>query len=187
MARPSKLSPEQWAEIERRIVSGEVLRDLAKEFDVSPAAISRKGFTQQSKQVQAVAQQVAEAQTALAELPVAQQYTALSLASKLRNISDSLAAGAELGAKNFHRLSSLANTELQKVDDANPAGSESTLKVVAGLTKMANDAAASPLNLLAANKETVKELNMPKPEDEPLPPLRPQVSREEWLKIHGHA
>jgi hypothetical protein len=41
------------------------------------------------------------------------------------------------------------------------------LKTVSVLTKMANDAAASPINLLAANKETVKELNLPKPEDEP--------------------
>lgn len=162
MGRPSKLSPEQWAEIERRITDGEVLRDLAKEFDVSPAAISRKGFTQQSKRVQEVAQQVAKAQTALAELPVAQQYTALSLADKLRSISSSLAAGAELGAKNFHRLNALANAELQKVNDAavlTDDTSMAALKTVSVLTKMANDAASSPINLLAANKETVKRIN----------------------------
>jgi hypothetical protein len=190
MGRPSKLSPEQWAEIGRRITDGEVLRDLAKEFDVSPAAISRKGFTQQSKRVQEVAQQVAKAQTALAELPVPQQYTALSLADKLRSISSSLAAGAELGAKNFHRLNALANAELQKVDDAavlTEDTSMAALKTVSVLTKMANDAAASPINLLAANKETVRELNLPKPEDEPPPPLRPQISRDEWLKTHGLA
>lgn len=159
MARPSKLSPGQWAEIERRIAGGEGVRDLAKEFGVSPGAISQRGFSKQSKRVQEVAHKVAEAQTALAELPVAQQYTAISLAAKLRSISESMAAGAELGAKNFHRLSSMANTELQKVDETNLQQSEGSLKAVAVLTKMANEAAASPINLLAANKETIKKLN----------------------------
>jgi hypothetical protein len=157
MGRPSKLSPEQWAEIERRIAGGEVLRDLAAEFGISPAAISRKGFTQQSKRVQAVAQQVADAQTALAELPVPQQYAALTMADELRGLSVDMLGSARLGAKNSYRLNSLANSELQKVDDADPMASAEALKGVAVLTKMANDAAATPLNLLNANRERMKE------------------------------
>lgn len=158
MARPSKLTPDQWAEIERRLLSGEGASALAKEFGVHPAQITRR-VSQVTQIVRNVAEKVAIAQSALAELPVAQQYSAMSLAEKLRNISSSLAAGAELGAKNFHRLSELANTELQKIDDSKPLESGDALKGVAILTKMANDAAASPLNLLAANKETVKRLN----------------------------
>ena len=68
-----------------------------------------------------------------------------------------MASGAELSAKSYHRLSALSNAELQKVDDANPGGSEAVLKVAAGLQRMANDAAASPLNLLAANKDHGKK------------------------------
>jgi hypothetical protein len=155
MARPSKLTPEQWAEIERRLAAGESAAALAREFDISPSQITRR-VSHVSQSIRNVAEQVAQAQTALAELPVAQQYAAIGLAEKLRNISHSLAAGAELGAKNFHRLSALANTELQKVDDADPGTSDVNLKNAAVLTKMANDAAATPINLLAANKEKLK-------------------------------
>lgn len=188
MGRPSKLTPEQWAEIERRIAGGEGVRDLAKEFNVSPGLISQKGFSKQAKRVQEAAHKVAEAQTSLAALPVHEQYVALSLAEKLRSISSSMAAGAELGAKNFHRLNALANQELQKVDDASlltDDKSVAALKTVAVLTKMANDAASTPVNLLAANKETVREINKPPESEEPSEPLRPQVTRAEWLKQHG--
>lgn len=157
MGRPSKLTPEQWADIERRMSGGEKAADLAREHGVSQSQITRR-VTQVSQVVRNVAVKVAEAQTALAALPAAQQYNALSLADKLRSISHSMAAGAELGAKNFHRLSALANNELQKVDDANVTSSEGALKVVAVLTKMANDAAATPVNLLAANKDRIVKL-----------------------------
>ncbi len=152
MARPSKLSPQQWAEVERRLAAGEGVRDLARAFGVSPAAVSKRGVSKQTKQVQVVAKQLAQAQTALAALPVAQQYTAVSLAEKLRNISGSLASAAELGAKTAHRLNALANTEVNKVDDANPLASIEELRSVGVLTKLANDSAHIAVNLLAANK-----------------------------------
>lgn len=159
MARPSKLTPEQWLEIERRLAAGDGVRDLAREFGVSPAAVSKRGVSKRSKQVQAVAKQLASAQTALAALPVPQQYVAMSLADKLRNISTSLAAAAELGAATAHRLSALANSEVAKVDDAEPLESVESLKGVAALTKLANDSASIALNLLSANKEQIQKLN----------------------------
>ena len=156
MARPSKLSPQQWAEVERRLAAGDGVRDLAREFGVSPAAVSKRGVSKQTKQVQVVAKQLAEAQTALAALPVAQQYTAVSLAEKLRNISGSLASAAELGAATAHRLHALANSEVAKVDDAEPMASIENLRNVGVLTKLANDSSHIALNLLAANKERIK-------------------------------
>ena len=156
MARPSKLSPEQWAEVDRRLAAGEGVRDLAREFGINPSAISRRGVAHQSQRVRVVAQQVAAAQTALAELPVSQQYTALSLAEKLRNISASLASAAELGAATAHRLHALANSEVAKVDDAEPMASIESLRNVGVLTKLANDSSHIALNLLAANKERIK-------------------------------
>lgn len=156
MGRPSKLTPEQWADVDRRLAAGESGSELAREYGVSPAAMSRRGVTQKSQVVRNVAQKLADAQTALAELPLPQQYTAMTLAAKLRNISDNLASAAELGAKTSHRLQALANTVMQKVDDADPMLSKDHLQGVAVLTKMANDAAATPLNLLAANKGAIK-------------------------------
>jgi len=164
MARPSKLSPQQWADIERRMSEGERASDLAREFEVHPSQITRR-VSQVSQQVRNVAQKVADAQSALAELPVRQQYSALSLAEKLRNLSASVASAAELGAMTGHRLHALANSEVAKVDDADPLKSIETLKSVGVLTKLANESLVPALNLIAANKDAVKRLN-----DEPPPP-----------------
>lgn len=160
MGRPSKLSPDQWAEIERRLAAGEGASDLAREFGISPASVSVR-VSKVSKKVSETAFKLAEAQTALAELPVAQQYAAVSLAEKLRAISVSLANAAELGAKTAHRLHALANAEVVKVDDADPLKSMDALKGVSVLTKLANDSSQIAVNLLNANRETVKEANRP--------------------------
>lgn len=163
MARPSKLSPQQWADIERRMAEGEKASDLAREFGINPSQITRR-VSQISQKVRNVAQQVAAAQTALAELPVRQQYSAMSLAEKLRNMSASVASAAELGAKTGHRLHALANSEVAKVDDADPLGSIEALKGVGVLTKLANESLAPALNLIAANKDSVNRMNEEAPE-----------------------
>jgi len=149
MARPSKLSPEQWAEVERRLAAGEGVRDLARAFGVSPAAVSKRGVSKQTKQVQVVAKQLAEAQTALAALPVAQQYTALSLAEQMRRIGRSMASAASLSAATAHRMHALANQEAQKIDDADPLANRDALMGVQALTKMGNDAAVLPMQVIS--------------------------------------
>lgn len=155
MGRQSKLTPAQWQEIERRLSNGEGASALAREFGISPASISVK-FSKITKKVTETAHKLADAQIALAELPVAQQYQAVSLAEKLQNISHSLASAAELGAKTAHRLHSLANSEVNKVDDANPLDSLDSLKGVGILTKLANESSQIAVNLLSANKEAMK-------------------------------
>ena len=152
MARPSKLSPAQWREVERRSAEGEGARALGKEFGLDEAAIRRR-VNPQTPQVRKVAVKLAEAQTELAALPIAQQYSAISLADKLRNISASLACAAELGAATAHRLHALANNEVCKIDDADPLASIEALKGVAVLTRMGNDSAVLGMGLLAANKD----------------------------------
>ena len=163
MARPSKLTPDQWKEVERRLPI-EGASALAREFGISEAGIRKKFGSNQtisskSSKVRDVAHKLADAHTALAELPVRQQYIAVSLAEKLRNISDNLAAAASYGAQTAHRLSALANSEVAKVDDAEPLASVENLKGVAALTKLANESATIALNLLNANKETVQRIN----------------------------
>ena len=125
-------------------------------------------------------------EVARAALTPIQRNTADNLAAKLMSISNSLAAAGELGAKTAHRLNALANSEVGKIDDSDPLGSRENLQGVAVLTKLANDSASIALNLLAANKATVEQMNNEKPPEEE-PPLRPQISRDEWLKLHGHA
>lgn len=184
MARPSKLSPEQWAEVERRASEGESIRSLARSFGVDESSI-RARVSPQTPRVKEVAQKVVEAREALATLPVPQQYVALSLADKLRSISTSLASAAELGAKTAHRLHSLANSQVAKVDDAEPMKSLGELRDVGVLTKLANDSANIAINLLAANRETVQKINAPAEPEEAKEPLRQRVTLEEWKKAHG--
>jgi hypothetical protein len=188
MGRKSKLTDGQWEEIGRRIVAGEKPAALAREFKVSPSTISER-FSKTVENVKAVANQIVATDQALKSLSIPEQISAVSLAQDLISISGHLAGAAKFGSATAHRLAGIAHGKVQEIDDAAPLNAESVeaLKGVAALTKLANDSASIALNLLAANKETVKELNLPKPEDEPPPPLRPQISREEWLKIHGHA
>lgn len=176
--RPPKLSPAQQDEVRRRLAEGEGVRALAREFKVSPTTIG--ALSGHTGHVRKVAEQVAAAHVALAALPVAQQHMALSLADKLRSISDNLAAAAMHGAATAHRLNALANAEVAKVDDADPLANVEALRGVGVLTKLANDSASVALNLLAANKPTVERLNAPAPAAPSVDPtkLSPQALQE---------
>lgn len=169
MARPSKLTSDQWANIRDRLLAGETGRSLGRQFDVSETAIRKRFGSQlsQSSQVRSAADKLVVANIALAALPPSQRPIAIGLADKLRSISDSLASAAELGARTGHRLQALANAEVGRVDDADPLSEESiaALKGVGVLTRLANDSAHIALNLLAANKDAVKKMDDIPPED----------------------
>jgi hypothetical protein len=178
MGRKSSLTPEQWVEIERRhLVDGESVRSLAKEFSVDEAAIRRKINPQKSadekstKSLRELADAKLSADKAVKEisaeisaLPIARQQIVSDLAQKLMNISGHLASAAEYGAATAHRLSGIAHMKIAEIDDSKPLDPQSieTLKGIAVLTKMANESSEIAVNLLTANKETVKELNKPR-------------------------
>jgi ABC-type transporter Mla subunit MlaD len=123
----------------------------------------REKVTAQLNQIKTVANQIVATEQALKALPIAAQQSAHSLAYKLRSISEHLAHAADFGAATAHRLSGIAHAKVQEIDDAAPLNAESmeSLKGVAVLTRMANDAAATGINLLNANKEAVKSLDEP--------------------------
>lgn len=156
MARPSKLSPAQWHEVEKRAAEGESLSALAREFGVGRSTISDR-VSVVSGRVRETAQRLADAQAALAELPARQQHMAVSLAEKMRNISRSLASAAELGADTAHRLHEIANTEIARLDDSDPVASIEAIKAVGVMTRVANDSASIALGLLAANKDAARD------------------------------
>lgn len=155
MARPSKLSAEQWSILEQRYQAGEGASALAREFGIDEAAIRRK-FVRDTPKVREAAKLLADGQSAVAALPVSLRPVAIDLAAKLRNISNSLASAAELGSATAHRLHALANSEVAKVDDAEPMASIDTLRNVGVLTKLANDSSQIAVSLLAANKDRIK-------------------------------
>lgn len=168
MARKSPLTKNQWKEIERRLADNEPGCKLAKEFGVTYNAI-KKRFGAHAKDIKSVANQIIETENNLKALPISAQISAVNLASKLRSISEHLAGAAEYGAMTAHRLSGLANSEVQKIDDVDPLQGDSLekLKGVSALTRLSNDSAEIGLNLLRANKETVDNLN--KSDDKPEP------------------
>ena len=166
MARPSKLTDAQWEEIGKRLLQGEATSALAREYGVSKGAISQR-FSKRTETVKAVANQIVETDRALSLLNVSEQIAACDLAVQLKSISQHLASAANYGAMTAHRLSAMANTQLDKVDDVNPMETADVLQGVAALTKMANSSSEIALNLLRANKEKVDELNRGDTKQEP--------------------
>jgi NAD-specific glutamate dehydrogenase len=164
------------------LVDGESINSLAKEFKVNESAIRRKikpnkaeGETQ-PKSLISLANEKVSAEKALrniseqiSELPIARQQIVTDLTQKLMNISTHLGSAAEYGAATAHRLSGIAHMKANEIDDAKPLNAESleSLKGIAVLTKMANEASEIGVNLLRANKEAVDDLN--KPEEKEVP------------------
>lgn len=166
MGRKSKLTEAQWAEIESRMLNGESRTSLGKEFGIAESSIREK-FKGQTDTIKVVANKMADAALALRSLPIPAQITANSLARKLIDISENLASAAMHGSATAHRLNALANSEVSKVDDADPLKSIKQLRNVGVLTKLANESASIGINLLAANKEAIKRMNEPQGDDGP--------------------
>jgi len=154
MGRKSKLTDAQWDQIQKRLLAGELPADLAREFKIDRAAITRR-FSQQLNTVKSVAKQIVSAEEALYDLPVAQQLITISLANDLRAISRHLAGAGVKGAATAHRISAMAHAQTEFLDDTDTTGETNVpiLKSINMLTSVANDAAKIGLNLLAANKE----------------------------------
>ncbi|WP_422846880.1 helix-turn-helix domain-containing protein [Acidovorax sp. M14] len=160
MGRKSKLTERQWEQIGKRLLAGESGRALAKEFGVSEATI-RGRFSAQVAEIKTVANQIVATEQALKALPISAQIAAHNLADELIAISTHLAGAGKFGAATAHRLSGIAHAKVQEIDDAAPLDEESmdALKGVAVLTRMANESSQIGMNLLQANKDSIKEMN----------------------------
>lgn len=160
MGRKSKLSEKQWEQIGKRLLAGESGRALAKEFGVSEATI-RARFSTQVAEIKTVANQIVATEQALKALPISSQIAAHNLADELIAISTHLAGAGKYGAATAHRLSGIAHAKVQEIDDAAPLDEKSmeSLKGVAVLTRMANESSQIGMNLLQANKDSIKEMN----------------------------
>lgn len=182
MGRKSSLSAEQWIEVERRhLVDGVSINALATEFGVNESSIRRRikpsraesptrknplhALAEEKVRVDAESKRISEQ---IAELPYANQLIVSDLARKLTNISEHIGSAAEISAASAHRLSMLANQQLELVDDVNPLKSIVQLQAMALLQKMANSSSEIPMNLLRANKDAIEEMNKPKSGTTPL-------------------
>ena len=163
--RPPALTPAQQEEVRRRLAAGEGVRALSAEFGVGKATIGR--LAGHAGRVRQVAETLAAAHSALAELPIQQQHQALSLAEKLRSISSSIADAAAHGADTAQHLHALANAEARKVKTYEDPCAGSRLHAVGALTKLANEAAVIPLGLISRAQQRGASLDDPTPDDSP--------------------
>lgn len=77
MGRKSKLTLEQWAEVDRRLMDGEGQRALAREFCISETALrQRLAKIGRSPTVQKVASMIVETEAALKSMPISAQLSA---------------------------------------------------------------------------------------------------------------
>jgi transposase-like protein len=173
MGRKSSLTPEQWAEVERKhLVDGAPINALAAEYGVNESSIRRRlkpkkaGAAGGKSPLHSLAEEKVRAEAEakrvtaqIAQLPQTQQLIVSDLARKLSNISEHIGSAAEISAASAHRLSMLANQQLDKVDDVNPLSTAAELKTFEVLQSMANGASQIPMNLLKANKDTIEDMN----------------------------
>lgn len=187
MGRKSSLTPDQWIEVERRIlVEGEAVFAVAAEFGINESSIRRKikpnsadkaeRAQNHHPELRDIAADKVRADTEskrvseqIATLPYAKQQIVSDLARKLTNISEHMASGAEYSAATYHRLAGIAHMKTQNIDDTAPLTEETVneRKDIASIMRMANEAAEVPLGLLKANKEAVDEINKSAEKDVP--------------------
>ena len=106
-----------------------------------------------------MAEKLAAAQTALAELPKHQQPVAIGLADQLQAISASALQAARHGADTSAQLAAVANRQARKFvrvmddagDDADPMDHQERLYAISAMTKVSNDAMAPALALIKAS------------------------------------
>lgn len=181
MARPSKLTSDQWDTITKRLMAGEKASDLAREYGVSKTAVSVR-VSKRTEALKDVANQLVSAETKLRALPVSEQVMVLTLADELRAISTHLAGAAKFGAATAHRLAGIANGIVDQIDDAEPLKSMEQIKAVHALSDTANKTAHIALNLLAANKGNIP-LEPPRPAG--VLPADVQDAAIEYAKLMG--
>jgi transposase-like protein len=171
MGRKSKLTPEQWLEIERlHLIEGKSINSLSKKFNINETNIRRKiklnaksGEKPQSNLKILALRKIAsdKEQQNIAEeltlLPYAKQDIVLNLVKKLNNVAHHLASAAEYGAMTSHRLAQMANTQAEKIDTENPIESAEVLLSVKALTELSNAAAKTGVDLLRANGQGAME------------------------------
>lgn len=203
MGRASKLTDEQWVMVERRhLVDGESINALAAELGINESSLRRRIRPNKAespraknnlrfiaeKKVLADAESMRISQQ-IAELPFSKQRIVSDLAARLSAISENLGLTAQNCAASAYRLSVLANQQLEKVDDADPMSSVAPLQAHAALQKLCNAAAEMPTNLVRANKDQMEaQLERERAAEEKkasVVPLRPQLTREEWMAAHG--
>lgn len=163
MARPSKLTEKQWQVVIERAVAGESVRAIARELKISESTI-RERVSAQVKQIKDVANQIVSTDLALKQMPVSAQITAHNLADMIKAMQLNLVVSAVNGASVAAKLSAIALNQANMVDENAIINSENaeSIKGIAILTRTANEANQTAMDLMKLNKEAAADLGKTK-------------------------
>lgn len=155
MGRKSKLSEKEWDEIQKRLINGEPIRAIAREYDITESSIRAKKSAR-VKMIKTAANQIVAAECAIKSLPdfdarnAAQEY-----AARLNAISSNIMAAAYSGSVTSANLSAIASQQSERVDKDNPMGSEEELQAISALTKIGNEASMIAMAIIKANQDAM--------------------------------
>ena len=155
----SKIDEKTQAEIIQRIADGEPLRSIAKDTGI-PESTIRSRFSRISAQAKTVANQLVDAGTRLAELPIAAQVVASDIAARMRYLQDVTTSVAAKGAVVADIMMAEAERRGRGIG---PSAEVEELAAVSGCVRTATEAVKPALTLLAMHKDAVK------PESPPVP------------------
>lgn len=175
MARKSKLTEQQWNEILDRNLAGESIRSLAKEYGISAMAVQKK-ISLQAEKVKTVANQVVTTEKAVFDLPISLQSKVYTLAERIRAINYHLAGAAEYGAATAHRMSQIANTLTEQIDETDPESNLDKIRTVAALSDTANRASSIAVSL--AKNSADKPIPADEPNANPTPEAFRKIAKE---------
>lgn len=152
MASSKKIPPSKWADILRRfIVEGESASALAREIGVTEGAIRKRAGTKRYE-VKDLANQIVTSQKKYDSYDDSTKVLVDDMVSQLRAISNNIARAAISSSATSARLSKIAEAQTLKIDEDNPMETAEELQAISALTKMANDAAIIPMNLINSSK-----------------------------------
>ena len=148
----------------RLVASGRSVNSIAKSYGVDEATV-RRGIAK----IKTLADRVVKHAKAEKELNIdldrvspIQQNLVLGLAKALMGVSTELGAASLYAARSSHLFHKAGHGLARKVDQRDPFATEESRDAFAQsahLIKAGNMAAETPLNLLRANAEAVKEIN----------------------------
>jgi transposase-like protein len=143
MAAKKKLSEDDWARMIERVIAGDAVRAVARDFGVSDTAI-RKRVGLQSNLIKDVAKQIVDTKAALEGLQPSLQLVALSFADKMISIQNDLSDVAVAGARSAKILTEAAHNNLIMAKDIG----EGEVKAVMIAANIANAAGKMGMDLM---------------------------------------
>ena len=113
MGRRSKLTEKQWAKVRERVLAGEKIASLAREYGIAPSTMREK-ITVETETVKSLAKQIVETEQRKNNLPLSVVIQAISLADKMMAIQNDLSDAAMAGARTAKLVSEAALSRVER-------------------------------------------------------------------------